>query len=590
MPATADQLAAAAARMNSAKTQSEFEAAGRAYDALLADYSAAQAEPIAQAEPNDPRLAPTATPGPMGVAFDQTSLGQPANIPDRALPIQRDNNASLGFQPPAPSAGPADEEQMAPGMGGVRAGQSEEFLAGRRPGGRGGLGGGAVAAQSARAGRAGAEAEAAHRAQLARMESVARNAEEQGVSDAIRMATTEEEYASQQAEYAGRMQAAQGEYQKKVKAYEAHAAAFQKESAAEVGKASPLHGFGAALALALGGFGARRNGGQNVALNVINSRIQEEAKKRADRLEAGKMQMDALDRLVWRAYQDTQSVEAARAAAERVLFNKASLEAERYAKLSASQDKADQLRMVQDQLAVGAADAQAAYEANTLAQVRKAAAGPSRMQRLKEEAQALENVDKANKINGGGSGGEFEDKYFANQAKRMDDIQVAKSELTQLRDMAVKLKKEGFTEFPGMETAVDSPLEKGAQFLAQTTGLRRGRRGPTGFTPEQQRLAVGAHIAGKAMHLAKSGQVSNTESESADAARDGIGNGNLDGFIDNMNMHIRSLEAQTNAVSQQHDTPFRRAMKERLGTPANVAPRTQSAVAPVIPGARRRGG
>lgn len=585
-----EQLRAAYARMQAAGSDEEFTAASREFNALAESMQGGAAAPPA----------PTAAPMPANGLVDLDPQSIPAfDVPNASTPVRPIGGGEfqgLGYTP-APPADATPPQGMA-GPPPVSAPLSESVMAGGMRGRTGG-GGDVRGAAAAYAGAA-VDADAAREQYRRQLAQQARDAQAVGVEDAIRMASQEEEYAAQQQRFAVREQEVQAEFKRRVQSYDAAAQDFAKEAAADRGSSRLLSGIGPAIALALGGFGASRTG-RNQALDVLQARVREEADTRVRRLDAKRTHMDALDRLVWRASQESQSVEAARKTAEAGLLNLVKMRAERYAALSASRDKADALNNMVSQLEVAEADAKAAAAAATLTQLRKSQAGMSPKALLEMEGKALDNMKKAQELGGGGG---YDDYLDADGKKFLNRVNTGLTNLAQLKQMLAQqlglpanasdaeleaaVRRRSTDAIPGYERYGHEPGKALARDIRKATGIGGGT---TGLDPEGTTFANALETTGIAAYAAENYNAANYEGEQARAIQDMVGNGTLGGVWHNIKRKEAKARENRKAIMQKHTLPFAREMVQRHRTNEADAPLFGGQRAtPSIPGARRVGG
>jgi hypothetical protein len=447
-------------------------------------------------------------------------------------------------------------------------------LLAQRGGGRGGPSNAQLQAAGAQAtaSRGAADAEAEKRA--AAMDAAMRDAQAAGVVRGAQQAAQEQHYTDEMQRYAAEEEQQKTVWNQRVADTEKAMNEF-REFATKEKPSRYLNGdVSAAIAMGIGAVFSPLFGGRNIALDIIKSKIAEDADIRARKLDAMRTVVDDRDKLIKRAAESLQDVDAAKAAYRAQMKDVAAMQAERYATLSGSAEKQTQGRDFAAALRQSAAEDRAQRDAAGYAALQKARASAGGADPLKRMKQVLElqklglsNAEIVQKLEAGPGGNDPK----LREAAR--DFDKSEADLRAMRDMAIQLKNEGYTEIPGQERLLSSPGKLGERVVRKVTGIGGTSTGIT--NPTASRLSSSFKQNAASIGRAVTGAPQNSDTDIANSTEALMGNGTIDGLITNLNGLIDGIDGHREAygLPRKHGAPQR--------APAEPTP--------PVPGARRAG-
>lgn len=467
--------------------------------------------------------------------------------------------------------------------------------------GRGG-GGGGPRPSAAPVRAADEELRRAQEAAMSQQAAVAEQARARGAALAEQYDAFEQRRAEQAVENARREAEARAEAQQRVDALD-KAVKERYDLASEDGRSELLSGgnLGAALAVALGAFGAALTGGPNAALQVIDRRVRDEIEAKKRLIAAAEGRVSGAKDMVSLAYQKLGDIDAAGNAAMAQIYDTMALKSARHKEISGSDAVANNAEAVRAAMAERAAAARAEAARQVYEQQLKASrrGGLSLKARLDLQGKALDNAKKLRELQGGGAEAAGKLKIPEDTQKRLNSATTAKKQYENIIAAAKRLKKKGHEYIPSREGLRDLG-EKAARGFARLPGAELFTdRGPQGMTPDQAYVAAAPLQAGMAGYLARTGQVADRAPERESVEKEAYGDGTLDGLIEASKRNIKELEAtergllemQAPATSSELQRNVARNPLPVVGTWEGAAEviRGRDGGAPPTPGTRRVG-
>lgn len=402
--------------------------------------------------------------------------------------------------------------------------------------------------------------------QIAAVESLGNNAEATAEGQASVIHQSMQDLAAQEQRHQEQLAKAQQDKAAALSRVQAAEDDFERERAAQGKSVEETWGEGrkiaAAIAMAMGAFGAAINGGPNHAAEIINARINREVEARRERLSARRDQASAADRHYQRLVAELGSVDAADAASKAHLLQVAALKTDELGALSTGQEgKAKAQQMSGDLKVRAAGEREKAAEAAVKAARGAAGANAAKLyssylDMLSKFARLRKDEAKAKKEAGAAA-----DDYLDSDArKRINQIDVAEEQLNSLEARALDLKAKGVDALPGEERFVAHPLLKVGRAVGGATGL--GGVGATGLDPREANLMNDVKMFAVSSYFAEGNNAANLQSEYERAFDSVAGNRTVDSLLLNLAVKRDLYKAQRAAVVRKNTPELREEQRQ----------------------------